>query len=179
MLFGSTVVPPPNSKGCTMAKRVTSSGKTRVSAKVKAAIDAMVFEALPRRKAAEKAGMLEHSLYKAMRKPPTLAYLREQMQVLRTSAGAEGVARVAHLMHHAGSEHVQLGAAQWMAGIEGVSPVSRSESLHLHQGLAPGLTINLIQAPPAMLDVTPVEHRPPPPAHALPIPVPHPSQRPK
>jgi len=164
-----------------MAKQITGTGKApqqRVSAKVKAAIDAMVFEALPRRLAAEKAEMLEHSLYKAMRKPPTLRYLREQMQVLRTSAGAEGVARVAHLMHHAGSEHVQLGAAQWMAGIEGVSPVSRSESLHVHQGTVPGLVINLIQQPAALLDVTPaVPSRPSLPYPNLPVPVPHPSAR--
>ena len=36
---------------------------------------------------------------------------------------------------------VQLGAAQWMAGIEGVSPISKSEIQHNHSGPLPGLTI--------------------------------------
>ena len=127
-----------------MAERITAPGKqpkARVTAKVKLAIDAMVFEALPRREAAAKASLLEHSLYKALRKPPTLAYLRAQMEVLRTSAGAEAVARIVQLMHGADSEHVQLEAAKWTAGIEGVSPVAKSESVLIHRNLMPGLVI--------------------------------------
>lgn len=57
----------------------------KIGARVKAAINCMVWEALPRKEAAEKAGLREHSLYKALRRPPVLAYLRSEMEVLRLS----------------------------------------------------------------------------------------------
>ena len=60
----------------------------KITRKVRAAIDAMVWQGLPRAEAATAAGMREHSLYKALRKPPVkAAYLRE-LDVLRTSERA-------------------------------------------------------------------------------------------
>jgi hypothetical protein len=99
------------------------------------------------------------------------------MEVLRTSAGAAAVARVAHLMENAASEHVQLGAAQWMAGIEGVSPIARQEIAHKHSGTAPGLVINLVdysQAPQIAVIDQPAIARPAP--GGLPSRVRHPSE---
>jgi hypothetical protein len=163
-----------------MADRVTTTPKPsrqRVSGKVMAAIEAIVFEALPVNAASEKAGLSRHGLYKAMRKPPVMAYYRGQLEVLRESAGPAGVAKVVSLMHAAGSEHVQLAAAQWAAGIQGIAPVQRSEIQHDHRGMAPGMVLNLIQAPPqpAIIDQ-------PAPAriadlNTMPRRVPHPSER--
>jgi hypothetical protein len=64
------------------------------------------------------------------------------LEALRTGAGAAGLAKIEKLMNGAESEHVQLGAAQWLAGLEAVAPVPRSEVLHHHTGdLLPGLVI--------------------------------------
>lgn len=48
----------------------------------------MVWEGLPRSKAAEKAGISEHGLYKALRKPPVKAFYLSELDVLRTSERA-------------------------------------------------------------------------------------------
>jgi hypothetical protein len=120
---------------------------------VKAAIDLIIFEALPMDEAAEKAGITPHGLYKAFKKQPVMGYYKAQLEVLRTSAGPAGVAKIAQLMHQAGSEHVQLAAAQWTAGIFGIVPAVRSENLHLHahSHLVPGITI--VRMPPQLLDI--------------------------
>lgn len=101
----------------------------------------MVFEGLSRPKAAEKAGIADHTLYLAMRKPSVLAYLNSQQQVLRTSAAARSIARIDNLADDAESEHVKLQSNVFLLGIEGVSPVTKTESLNVHKHLHAGLTI--------------------------------------
>lgn len=101
----------------------------------------MVFDALPRDKAAQIAGLSDHGLYKALRNPPALAYMRAQMQVLRTSAASRTIAKAEKLMDGAQSEHVQADMTKWLAGLEGISPVQRTENMHVHQHVIPGLTV--------------------------------------
>jgi hypothetical protein len=62
--------------------------------------------------------------------------------VLRESEASRSIARVALLADDAQSEHVKLGANELLMGIEGISKVQRSENLHVHQHLIPGLTVN-------------------------------------
>jgi hypothetical protein len=166
-----------------MVERVIAFGKPskqRVTAKVKAAIDAIIFEALPVAQASEKAGISGHGLYKAMRKPPVMAYYRAQLDLLRTSAGPAGVAKVVQMMHGAGSEHVQLAAAQWAAGLEGYAPVVRSENLHLHAHTTPGITIVREAYQPHDVAALPaghlIEQRARPAVNRIGVSVPHPSQ---
>jgi hypothetical protein len=63
------------------------------------------------------------------------------MGVLRTSEASRTIARAAKLADGAESEHVKLQANTWLAGIEGISPIQKSESLNVHKHLIPGLTI--------------------------------------
>jgi transposase-like protein len=67
---------------------------TALTRKVKAAIDAQVFEGLTRAEAATKAGLSEHSLYDALRKPSVLQYWNECLQVMRTGARARNLHRL-------------------------------------------------------------------------------------
>lgn len=117
--------------------------KLRVSNRVKVAIDAMVDDGLTRAKAAEVAGISDHGLYVALRKPHILAYRRERMEVLRASEASRSISRVAKLADSAESEHVRLGANIHLMGIDGVVPVQRVEGRYLHEHLhhTPGLTI--------------------------------------
>lgn len=116
----------------------------RISGRVKVAIDAMVYEALPRSKAAKRAGLSEHGLYKALRKPPVLAYMNSQMGMIRTSAASRTIAKAEKLMDEAESEHVQADMTKWLAGLEGIAPTQRIENTHIHRNAQPGLTINFI-----------------------------------
>jgi hypothetical protein len=115
--------------------------KTRLSGRVKAAIELMVWKGQKRDQAADSAGLHRDSLRKALKRPDVLAHMRAQMDLLRTSAAAGTISRAEHLMHNADSEHVQLDATKWLAGLEGLSPVAKSENVHLHRGMTPGLTI--------------------------------------
>lgn len=63
----------------------------RVTGKVRTAIEAMVWECLPRDKAALKAGISEHGLYKALRKAPVKAFYLSELEVLRTSERARDI----------------------------------------------------------------------------------------
>lgn len=65
--------------------------KERITGKVRTAIEAMVWDGLPRAQAAEKAGISEHGLYKALRKPPVKAFYLSELEVLRTSERAANI----------------------------------------------------------------------------------------
>jgi hypothetical protein len=89
----------------------TGSGKAEkpraVTGKVKAAIDAMVWEGLPRDKAAAQAGISPHGLYKALRSPHVKAHLNAELEVLRTS----GRARRIHRLEAIAEQNSNLNAA--------------------------------------------------------------------
>jgi hypothetical protein len=164
-----------------MAERIKAGGKLpklRVSAKVRVAIEKMVDHALTRQEAAKVAGLTDHALYCALRKPHVQAYRHERMEVLRSSEASRTIARAAKLADGSESDHVKMAANVWLAGIDGLSPVARSESLHIHQGITPGLTVNFIQAAPTepLVIEQPVAPRLAS-AAGLPVRVPHPSER--
>jgi hypothetical protein len=146
--------------------------KTRISARVRAALRYMVEEGLSRSEAAEKAGLRDNSLYVAMRRPETLAFRTELMNVLRSSASSRSLARVDDLASNAASEHVRLAASELLLGLDGHVPVARTEGriVHDHVHHAPGLIIirhnhaeaaarqaQMAANPQRMIDVTPSE----------------------
>jgi hypothetical protein len=81
-------------------------------------------------------------------------------------------------MDSATSEHVQADMTKWIAGLEGISPVTKSESTINHKGLGPGLTIIMSQPEPVLVidsqahEVEYVSRE-----KHLSAPVPHPSMR--
>jgi hypothetical protein len=154
--------------------------KGRLTPKVRTAIEEIVFRGRNREEAATIAGIQPDSLYRALRRPEVLSYRTLLMEVLRSGASARTLSKIENLMDTATSEHVRLQAAQWLAGIDGISPLARQEIEHRHVGTAPGLTINLITgpAPAPMIDITPVApaitmHN----GRPMPVPTLHPSQR--
>lgn len=123
--------------------------KLRISARVKDALSLMVYEGKSRKEAANTAGITDHGLYQALSRPHVKAYRNKLLADLRDSAAARSVARVDRLADTAQSEHVKLEANKWLAGLEGVSPVQRSET-HITGELtvSPGYVIDLTpQAP--------------------------------
>ncbi|MEO6022488.1 MAG: hypothetical protein ABIP64_05115 [Burkholderiales bacterium] len=115
--------------------------KVRVSAKVRIAIEKMVDNGLNRAEAAKVSGLTDHALYCALRKPHVLAYRSDRLEVLRSSEASRTIARAADLADNAQSEHVRLQANEWLGGLDGVSPVQKSETIHHHRNVTPGLVI--------------------------------------
>lgn len=86
-----------------------------VSDAVKTAIDAMVFEGRKRPDAADLAGLKDDSLRKALSKPDALAYLNEQMEVLRTAGRARALHTMTDLLDDKNSS-VKFKAAEYLDG---------------------------------------------------------------
>lgn len=159
--------------------------KGRLTAKVRTAIEEIVLRGRNRADAAQIAGMAEDSLYRAMRRPETLAYRTLLLEVLRSGASARTLAKIESLMDCSTSEHVKLQAAQWLAGIDGIVPVQRGEVHHTHSHVLPGLHITFTDWKPHIIEG--VAHtgeegrvigtpRPYPGTEGLPVRTPHPSE---
>jgi hypothetical protein len=169
-----------------MTKRVTphrQKPKLRVSDKIKAAIDLMVWSGRKRTDAALAVGLDESTLRKALKRPEPLAYLNGEYEALQTSARARTLFRAEDLADNSKSAAVRFQANAWIAGVDGVSPVAKGEIQHRHSGLAPGLTIVFPEQPsePVTIDGTATElpARPQVPINRIGAPPrPHPSLQP-
>ena len=102
-----------------------NAGEPRVSAKVRVAINAIVWDAADRTEAAHTAGLKEDSLYRAMRLPHVLSALRQEFDNRRTAEPFRAYARQVKLGESATSEDVQERANRWIAGVAGLAPVSK------------------------------------------------------
>lgn len=88
-----TALPVPKSPNTSLDQPRSS----RITRKVAAAIDAMVWAGLIRGEAAKKAGLTEHALYCALRKPHVKAAYLAQCEVLRVSGRAKRLWRLEEL----------------------------------------------------------------------------------
>lgn len=158
-------------------QRANQPRQERISTKVRIAVDAMVMDCLTRKEAALKAGLTDHALYCALAKPHVSAYRNTVLGVLRTSEASRTIARGVKLADEAESEHVRNDANKWLAGLEGISPIARSESVNVHKVITPGLTImiggwaphEIAPAEQQAIDITPSVNR-------IGAPQPHPSR---
>lgn len=83
----------------------------RVTRKVQDAINAMVWFGLPRAEAAQKAGMTEHGLYKALRRPPVKALYLAECEVLRVSGRARRIHRLEQMVEQDDNKAAVVNAA--------------------------------------------------------------------
>lgn len=154
--------------------------KNRISAKLREAVRLMVEDGLTRSKAAENAGMTDHGLYSALRKPHVRALRRQMVGDLRESVASQTIGRIDNLAQSALSEHVRLEANKHLASLDpDTSPVQRNETTHRFDGpMGPGLTIILMQpaAQPSEIIDGDAINRPAQLTH-LPDRVPHPNER--
>lgn len=118
--------------------------KQRVTARVRAAIEAMVWQGLKRDEAAEHAGFTDHALYCAMRKPHVKALYLAECEQLRIS----GRARRIHRLNELSEQNDNLNAA--------VSAIKANEQLGeqvldgrgFGETLSPGITIRIVNEAP-------------------------------
>lgn len=121
---------------------VTEQGRAparQISRKVATAIEAMVWQGLPRREAAQVAGLEEHSLYKAMRLPPVKAEYLAQCEVLRTSGRARRIHRLEAMVEQDDNKAAVVNAALALDRTDESSIQSTRSSQ-----ATPGVCINII-----------------------------------
>lgn len=133
------------------------SGKGVVSGKLKTALDLMIWEGIKRDDAAAKAGLKDHSLKVALRKPHVLSYFNGELAALRQSLKAKNIHRL---------DGIADASPNQMAKVQAIRTLEQLTE-HADQrpggGSAPpaGLTIVVVQPPaplahtPPTIDVTP------------------------
>jgi hypothetical protein len=85
--------------------------------KQKALVEAMAFEGLDRKQAAEAAGITDETARISLLKPHVLAHLNECMEVLRTSARPRALRKMSDLLE-AKTERIQFEAAKYLDGMD-------------------------------------------------------------
>lgn len=99
--------------------------KVQISAKVRKAISYIIWEGNKRALAAERAGLSDSALYQAMRLPKVKRLMAEEFKALREGAPFQAYRNILTLGDDAKSEDVKLRANQWVAGVDGLSPVTK------------------------------------------------------
>jgi hypothetical protein len=126
--------------------------KPSISGIVRLAIEAMVWDGLPRAQAAVKAGISEHGLYKAFRKPPVKAAYLAELEVLRTSERARNIHT---LLKVRDQEDNQMARVQAVSKLE---QLADEQSAGSTRSALPGLVVQInvgtgIKPPQAMTEV--------------------------
>jgi hypothetical protein len=88
------------------------SGKLTVSGKLKVALDEMLFKGSRRADAAIAAGMTDHGLREAFKKPHVKAYYNAGLEVLRTSERARNISALAQVRDKSGNDMAIVSAAK-------------------------------------------------------------------
>jgi hypothetical protein len=123
-----------------LAKTSSNPKLERVTGKVRVAIEAMVWDGLPRDKAAEKAGISEHGLYKALRKPPVKAAYLAELDVLRTSERARNIHTLTEVRDQTSNQMARVQAVKALEQIDG------DEAQTGNRTALPGMQIVIVQA---------------------------------
>ena len=126
----------------------------RVTGKLRTAIDVMVWEGASRPQAAEQAGLTDHGLRQALRRPHVLAHYRNECEVLRVSGRAKRLHRLDALALQDENKNAAVAAIK-VAEQLGDEQRGPSGSVTL-----PGLVIQVINGPAAALPAATVHaHR--------------------
>jgi hypothetical protein len=111
---------------------------SRVSPKIKQAIEHMVADGLPWNDAAVKVGITTRTMRLALDRPHVLAYLRQCKQVLREAASAANITRLTQI-RDAADNMPAVNAIKVLEQIGDEQPGQRNA------GHSTGLTIRLVQ----------------------------------
>jgi hypothetical protein len=88
------------------------SGALTVSGKLKVALDEMLYKGSRRPEAATAAGMSDHGLREALKKPHVKAYYNSGLEVLRTSERARNISALAQVRDDSENDMARVSAAK-------------------------------------------------------------------
>ncbi|WP_298852228.1 hypothetical protein [uncultured Ruegeria sp.] len=104
----------------------------RLGKKTVEALEAMAWQGIPLHEAAKTVEMRRGNLERAFNLLPVRQRYNQLTQYIRQNEGQAAIARIGELARSAKSEHVRLEANQWLAGVQGVAPVSRVHGIYQH-----------------------------------------------
>ena len=118
----------------------------KVSGRLKRVLDAMVWEAASRKDAAQTAGMSDHSVRQALKRPHVMAYYNSECEVLRLSGRAKRLHRLDELASQDANKNAAVAAIKVAEGIADEQAM-RAPGMQR----APGVVIVIQQpAPPSL-----------------------------
>lgn len=98
-------------------------------------------EAITGREAAQICGISDRNLYR-FRSSKSGRLLFERLRALyRTNAGWQAVLRIQQLAKQDKNLSVAMRAAEWLAGISGISPTAKTEVLHRGEASSVGMMV--------------------------------------
>lgn len=112
----------------------------------------MVWSGLPRDKAAEKAGISDHGLYKALRSPPVKAHYLAECEVLRTSGRARRLHRLEAMAEQDDNKQAAVNA---ILALERLAPSDEQASGRVASSPGLQIVIQTNSPTPPTIDVTP------------------------
>jgi hypothetical protein len=134
----------------------TRSAPMKVTGRLKHAIDLMVWKGARRAEAAEEAGLKDHSLRAALKKPHVKAAYLAELVVLRESERARNIHALVEVRD--GKDHsnpmARVNAAKALEGLDDTFPAGLGDPR-----MAPGVTIVIRHPDPPTIDVTPSRQR--------------------
>ena len=116
--------------------------KARASAKCKVALQVMANEGITAEQAAPRADMAVESLQKALRRPHVKALFNQMVKDVRENAAQAAYLRINHMGTAAESERLKFDASRWVAGVDGISPVTKSQGTMQHTHNFGGFTFD-------------------------------------
>jgi hypothetical protein len=126
------------------------SGRLHVSGKLKNALDNMVWHGSRRPKAAEEAGMSDHGLREALRKPHVKAYYLGQLEVLRLSERPRNIHALADVRDQTINQMARVNAIKALEALDDDTPAAGRQMM---PGLA--IVVTATEAKPVTIDVSP------------------------
>ena len=90
----------------------------KVTGRLRRAVDAMVWQAASRKEAAELAGMTDHSLRQALRRPHVMHHYLRECEVLRLSGRAKRLHRLEEIAANDRNQNAAVAAIKAAEGLE-------------------------------------------------------------
>jgi hypothetical protein len=127
----------------------------RITARVRAAVEVMVWQGLKRNEAAQAVGMKDNSLYAAFRKADVRAFYLSECEVLRLSGRARRIHRLESVVEQ---DENKMAVVQASRTLDGMGEDAQARATNPQSSW---VTIRLIAAPVAPAPVT-IEAKPEP-----------------
>jgi hypothetical protein len=114
----------------------------KVTGKLKIALDFMVWEKLTRSEAGKRAGLAEHSMRDAFRRPHVIAYYRAGCDALRENVTAKHIHNLDTIADNSKNDMARVASIKALAQMADEADTGRRGAVQ-----TPGMQIVIIQAP--------------------------------
>ena len=112
------------------ATRKKGGQRTRLSTQMATVIEIMAYKGLPLSDAAKQAGITYVSARRAMSQQHVKNAFNQLVAEIRANAGQAAYLRLVDISINAKSETVRADANKWVAGVDGISPITKVQGTH-------------------------------------------------